>query len=106
MAQKQIKSTTVKISEDTKERLEHLKEHKEESFDTLINKSLNILNLCKRSPGLASRVLRDIEKSKKRKELLENPEKALKKKTESDTYTTGNSSIPKNIQTNISRAIR
>jgi len=35
-----------------------------------IIKAINILNVCSRSPGLAARILRDIEKSKKRKELL------------------------------------
>ena len=76
----EIKTTTIKVSETTKERLDHLKEHKEESADTLINKAINILNVCSRSPGLAARILRDIEKSKKRKELLENPDKIIKKK--------------------------
>jgi predicted DNA-binding protein len=74
------KTTTIKISETTKERLNHLKEHKEESADTLITKALNIINLCARSPSLAARILRDIEKSKKRKELLENPESMIKRK--------------------------
>ena len=97
MAQNKTKNTSVKISDDTKARLEHLKEHKEESFDTLINKSLNILNLCKRSPSLASRVLRDIDNTKKRKELLENPESALKKKPQVAR------SIPQNIQSNLQR---
>lgn len=77
----EVRTTTIKISESTRERLNHLKEHKEESSDTLINKALNILNVCARSPGLAARILRDIEKSKKRKELLENPEGAIKKTT-------------------------
>lgn len=75
-----IKATTIKISYQTKERIEHLKEHKEESFDTLINKAINILNVCSRSPSLAARILRDIEKSKKRKELLDNPDEMIKKK--------------------------
>jgi hypothetical protein len=75
----EMRTTTIKISEITRERLNHLKEHKEESSDTLINKALNIINVCARSPGLAARILRDIEKSKKRKELLENPEALIKK---------------------------
>jgi hypothetical protein len=79
----ELKSTTIKIAEGTRERLEHLKEHKEESSDTLINKALNILNVCVRSPGLAAKILKDIEKAKKRKELLENPEKFIKKKSQS-----------------------
>jgi len=79
----ELRTTTIKISDKTKERIEHLKEHKEESFDTMINKALNILNICSRSPGLAARILRDIEKTKKRKELLENPDKMIKKKAPS-----------------------
>jgi hypothetical protein len=75
----ELKSTTIKISDKTKVRLEHLREHKEESLDSIINKSINILNICMRSPSLAARILRDIEKSKKRKELLENPDKMIKK---------------------------
>jgi predicted DNA-binding protein len=80
MAEQEIKTTTIKIYDKTKERLEHLKEHKEESFDTLINKAINILNVCMRSPSLAGKILRDIDKSKKRKELLENPDKLMPKK--------------------------
>jgi predicted DNA-binding protein len=78
---KENKSTTIKISETTKERLEHLREHKEESSDSLINKALNILNVCMRSPSLAAKILKDVESSKKRKELLENPDKMIKKKS-------------------------
>jgi hypothetical protein len=76
----EFKTTTIKVAESTRERLNHLKEHKEESADTLINKALNIINLCARSPSLASRILKDIEKSKKRKEILENPSKFMPKK--------------------------
>lgn len=102
----ELKTTTIKISDKTKERIEHLKEHKEESFDTLINKALNILNVCSRSPGLAARILRDIEKSKKRKELLENPDKMIKKKQESRQGSDSASSIPKNLSLNNSRNVR
>jgi predicted DNA-binding protein len=78
----ELKSTTIKISDKTKERLDHLREHKEESLDSIINKSINILNICMRNPSLASKILRDIEKSKKRKELLENSDSIIKKKSE------------------------
>jgi hypothetical protein len=80
MEKKDNKTTTIKISSHTRDRLEHLREHKEESADSLINKTLNILNICLRSPALASRILRDIEKSKKRKEILENSDTTKKKK--------------------------
>ena len=75
------KTTTIKVSESTKLRLDHLKEHKEESADSLINKALNILNICVKSPSLAGRILRDIDKTKKRKELLDNPERIVSRKS-------------------------
>jgi len=91
------KNTTIKVSEGTKVRLDHLKEHKEESADTLINKALNILNVCVRSPSLAGRILRDIEKTKKRKELLENPDTMIVKKSSASNQ------IKTNLEGNIQR---
>lgn len=84
----ELKTTTIKIFESTRDRLNHLKEHKEESSDTLINKALNIINVCARSPGLAAKILRDIEKSKKRKELLDNPESITKKQVPKKEFLT------------------
>ncbi len=75
------KITTIKLAKETKERLDNLKQHGRESYDEIIKKLLNILNICKRSPSLAARILRDIDRSKKRETLIENPEKLLKKKT-------------------------
>jgi len=92
--QEENKSTTIKVSESTRVRLEHLKEHKEESADSLINKALNILNICMKSPGLAGKILRDIEKTKKRKELLDNPDKIMPRK---------NINIKNNFEGNIQR---
>lgn len=105
MAKKQVQNkennTTIKLSDKTKQRLDHLKEYAGESYDAIINKNLNILNICIRSPGLAARILRDIEKSKKRKELIENPDSIIRKRP---TQKSENSlSIPGNIQSNIQR---
>ena len=101
MAKKQVQNkdnnTTIKLSDKTKQRLDHLKEYTGESYDTIINKNLNILNICMRSPGLAARILRDIEKSKKRKELIENPDSVIRKKP------AVNNSIPTNIESNVQR---
>jgi hypothetical protein len=99
MKKPEIKTTTIKITETTRERIEHLKEHKEESADSLINKALNILNICVRSPSLAGKILRDIEKTKKRKELLENPDKMIKPKRISGSQ----NSIQQNVQGNINK---
>jgi len=98
MQETENKSTTIKVSEKTRDRLEHLKEHKEESADTLINKALNILNICVRSPSLAGRILKDIDKTKKRKELLDNPDKIVIKRQ--------NNHLKNNIENNIQRMKR
>lgn len=98
MQETENKTTTIKVSEKTRDRLEHLKEHKEESADTLINKALNILNICVRSPSLAGRILKDIDKTKKRKELLDNPDKIVIKRQ--------NNHLKNNIESNIQRIKR
>lgn len=73
--------TTIKLNKKTKERLDHLKENSNETYDQVINKSFNILNICMKSPGLAAKILKDIEKTKKRKELIENPASAIRSRT-------------------------
>jgi hypothetical protein len=95
MKKPEIKTTTIKITETTRERIDHLKEHKEESADSLINKALNILNICVRSPSLAGKILKDIEKGKQRKELLEHPETIVKKKSQP--------SLQQNLQGNLNK---
>jgi len=74
------KITTIKLNKDTKARLEHLREHKSESYDEIINKSLNILNIARRSPGLGARILRDMDRSKKMGKLVNNPDKIIIKR--------------------------
>ena len=100
MGNEENKSTTIKVSERTRERIEHLKEHKEESADSLINKALNIINICMRSPSLAAKILRDIEKTKKRKELLENPERVIPK---TNTKKIKPVLMPENLRSNMQR---
>ena len=71
--------TTIKLDRKTKNRLEHLREHKE-TYNEIINKALNILNICLKKPLLANKILRDIERSKKMSSLIENPDKILRRK--------------------------
>jgi predicted transcriptional regulator len=68
------KTTTIKLNRATKERLEHMREQESETYDFLINKALNILNLCRKSPAVSYRILRDIERSKKRNKLISSSE--------------------------------
>ena len=79
--------TTIKIVKKTKERLDHLKENSNETYDEVINKALNILNICLSKPLLANKLLRDIERSRKMGKLIKNPEKILKKSIKEDSKT-------------------
>jgi len=96
MAKNQI--TTIKLDKSTKERLDNLKKHEKESYDESIIRLLNILNICKKSPSLASRILRDIDRSKSREKLIEDPEKLLRKKQSFQVQ-----SIPRQIQRHVQR---
>jgi hypothetical protein len=56
MAEKD-KISTIKLRELTKERVHKLKEYKNESYDEIINKILDILNACKSDPERARKIL-------------------------------------------------
>jgi hypothetical protein len=91
------KITTIKLDKKTKDRLEHLREHKE-TYNEIINKALNILNICLKNPYLANKILRDMERGRKLGNLLENPEKILKRNKNLE-----NSIKIKDAQNNFSR---
>jgi hypothetical protein len=57
--------TTIKLSKDTKKRLNKLKTHSRESYEEILKKILNILNICKNNPIKAKEKLSDIEKIKR-----------------------------------------
>ena len=59
------KITTIKVSESTKVRVDHLKVYKRESYDDIIKKMLEVLNLCRASPEKARARLIMIDKEKK-----------------------------------------
>ena len=54
------KITTIKLLEETKLRIEKLREHKRESYDDILRKILYILNTARDSPEKAKRVLEKI----------------------------------------------
>ncbi len=57
--------TTIKLQKDTKDRIDHLKVYKRESYDEVIQKMLNVLNLCKVNPIEARKRLLLIDREKK-----------------------------------------
>jgi CRISPR/Cas system-associated protein Cas5 (RAMP superfamily) len=60
------KITTIKLLEETKNRIEKLREHKRESYDDILRKILYVLNVARESPEKAKRVLERIEDLRKR----------------------------------------
>ena len=75
------KISTIKLREMTKERVHKLKEYKNESYDEIINKILEILNVCKSSPERARKILYKINMKRiKVKRTSGYTEQELKKK--------------------------
>ena len=55
------KITTIKLLEETKLRLEKLREHKRESYNDILKKMLYVLNVARDDPEKAKRVLEKID---------------------------------------------
>ena len=68
MAKKTIKTTTIKLLSTTKSRLDGLKEYERETYDELINKVLNIVNIAIRNPLAGARIFGNIKRKKIGKE--------------------------------------
>ncbi len=60
------KITTIKLEKETKLRLDKVKEYRRETYDEILQKMLNILNLCKVSPERARARLIAIDRQKRR----------------------------------------
>jgi hypothetical protein len=61
IVKKQRKITTIKLVDETKKRIEKLREHRRESYDDIIRKILHILNTARDSPESAKKILERIE---------------------------------------------
>ena len=59
------KITTIKLSKNTKGRIDSLKEYKRESYEEIIEKILEILNVCKMNPLKARAKLIKIDRQHK-----------------------------------------
>jgi len=58
------KITTIKLSKETKERIDKLKVYRRESYEEIIQKMLEILNLVRTSPEQARAKLVGIDRNK------------------------------------------
>ena len=59
-------STTIKVHEDTKHRLDRFREYKNESYDEVIKKMIYIAEICKKTPELSQEAIKDIERARER----------------------------------------
>ncbi len=68
--------TTLKLNKETKKRLDGLKEHHRETYEDVIKKMLNIINITVRNPIAGARIFRRIKlkKSKKQQVYQDNTE--------------------------------
>ena len=70
MPKKNQKITSIKLQTETKSRLDGLKEYQHETYDEVINKVLNIINISIRNPISGARIFRNIKRKKMGKEKL------------------------------------
>ena len=62
------KITTIKLENSTKNRIEKLRSYKRETYDEILQKLLQILNICKVNPELARAKLIALDRAHKRAE--------------------------------------
>lgn len=70
--------TTIKIVKETKLRLDKFKEYKKESYEEVLRKILNILNICRKDPEKAKEILEHIDIVIKRKRQVR-PKRVMKR---------------------------
>ena len=58
--------TTIKLERTTKSRLENLRSYKRETYDEILVKMLEILNVCKVNPERARARLLDLDRKKRK----------------------------------------
>ena len=58
--------STIKLTKATKERLDHLRVYRRETYEEIMQKMLNILNLVRQNPEQARLRLFSIDKQKRR----------------------------------------
>ena len=63
------KITTIKIEKSTKSRLDKLKEHEKESYNQVIRKILHIINIFRKNPQLGNKILYNIDRTIKRRQV-------------------------------------
>ena len=60
--------TTIKLTKDTKKRLDRLKEHERETYEQILKKILYILNISKKNPEKSVKLFKRLDQIIKKKE--------------------------------------
>ena len=71
-----MKITTIKLTKQTKKRLDHLRTHKRDSYEDILQRILKILNICRINPeaGRAHLVAIDKQNRKQRPKTIKKPQ--------------------------------
>lgn len=77
------KVTTIKLQKETKQRLEKLRSYKRESYDEILQKLLETLNVCRLDPQKAQARLRAIDR--KYREITAKKTKKVNKKVKPES---------------------
>ncbi|MEK6889006.1 MAG: hypothetical protein AABW80_02765 [Nanoarchaeota archaeon] len=64
--QQKGKITTIKLSDSTKKRIDHLKLYPRETYEEILQRFLNILNITIKNPEIARAKLLSLDKQRKR----------------------------------------
>jgi len=71
------KITTIKISTETKERLDKLKEYERETYNDVLNKIFYVLNTSKKEPEKARKILENIDRRIKKRVIMKKKMKLI-----------------------------
>ena len=66
MEERRVEITTIKLEKSTKARLDHLKEYRRETYEEILQKIFQILNLCRLNPERARSKLIAIDRKRKK----------------------------------------
>jgi predicted transcriptional regulator len=66
VASNQGKITTIKLSDTTKQRIDHLKRYPRETYEEILVRMLELLNLTRQSPERARIALIKLEKERRK----------------------------------------
>jgi len=58
--------TTIKLQDRTKSELDNFRQFKNESYDEVVRKIIQIVKVCKKEPKLSQKTVLEIEEARKR----------------------------------------